>query len=176
MNLFTLRSLTRRDSESFLRSMSFQRSQNRFGAILSIVLLVSMLTSQEILRDFVLCLGADGHVALEPASVTSRTCVMRPVQEPGFDRSLQWSPDNPSLGQHCGPCEDFILSQMSSTYSEPSRFRLGFSNIPQVGMCLPAIFPWPTEYSRSKKSIDRFDQRNPRPSSMSVLHSTILRI
>ncbi len=139
------------------------------------MLLAGLLTGQDMLGDFVLCLGTDGHAALEPATGPGGTCETRSVQDPDRELSLRWSPDNRSLGQHCGPCEDFILARASRTYSEPSRLQFSLGAASQVGMPL-AVLHVSAAHSRSVKPLDRFHHRAPLSSSLIALRSTILLI
>ncbi len=167
-------SLTPLQNRSFSTSMNSETSQNRFAVVLCAVLLAGLLTGQGILRDFVLCLGTDGHVALELATGPGGTCETRSSQEPvRGELSLQWASDN-RLGQHCGPCEDFILARTSPTYSEPSRFQFSVSAASQEP--LAAVFQSSAAHSRSVKPLDRFHHRGPLPSSLIALRSTILLI
>jgi hypothetical protein len=156
--------------------MDLKASLYRFPVLIAVVLLAGMLAGQGVLRDFVLCLGTDGHVALEPAAGLSGTCETRPAQQPDRKLTLQWSPDYRSLGQHCGPCEDFILARSTLTYSKPSRLQSSFGAVSQVGAPLAAMFQLPADSNRSIKHLDHFLHRAPPSSSLSVLRSTILLI
>ena len=167
--------LTRRDNGSFSTSMNSQASQRKFAAILCVVALAGLLAGQGILRDFVLCLGTDGHVALEPAIGPGGTCETRSALEPDRKLTLQWSPDNRSLGQHCGSCEDLIFARTSPTYSEPSRLQFSFRGASQAGMPL-AVVHLPAAHSRSVKLLDRFHHSAPLSSSLISLRSTFLLI
>ena len=156
--------------------MNSKTSPHRSAVILCALLLAGLLTGQDMLGDFVLCLGTDGHAALEPATGPGGTCETRSAQEPDRELSLRWSPHNRSLGQHCGPCEDFILARTSRTYSEPSRLQFNLSAASQVGMPLAAVFHVSAAHSRSVKPLDRFHHRAPLFSSLIALRSTILLI
>ena len=166
--------LTRGDDGSFSSSMKSKASQ-RFATILCAMALAGLLTGQGILRDFVLCLGTDGHVALEPATGPGGTCETRSPRETDRELTFQWSLGNRSPG-HCGPCEDFILARTSPTYFESSRPQLNRSGNSQVGMPLAAVLHLPAAHGRSIKTLDRFHRLTPRSSSLSALRTTILLI
>lgn len=74
-----------------------------------ILLLIGIIASQATLQDFVLCVGADGHVALEAAVGRDRTCETFAVAHPKRAFPVEWLPEEGSRRQHCGVCTDLVL-------------------------------------------------------------------
>lgn len=81
------------------------------------VLLAASLGAQGLLQTFVLCLGADGHVALEATAAPELGCgTLSPaIGQASSSKDLLLGPQQGA--SHCGLCEDAVLSSLDTTYA-----------------------------------------------------------
>ncbi len=84
-----------------------------------IAILIGILIAQSAMQDFVLCRGADGHIALEVSPGPEGTCESQsplPTESPTPQAFLT----SGFALTHCGPCRDVVLAQTdSSFYTRP---------------------------------------------------------
>lgn len=81
-------------------------------------ILIGILITQGTMQGFVLCRGADGHIAIEAASGSERTCEAQAPLSQELP-TLQAFLANGFALTHCGPCRDVALAHDSSFYIKP---------------------------------------------------------
>ena len=81
-----------------------------------IALLVCILTGQGMLHNMVLCLGDDGHVAVEASAGPGQTCAASPAAGAPQHGQVECLSSSALSRLHCGPCQDVSLSPTDGLY------------------------------------------------------------
>ena len=102
---------------------------------------IGILAAQGPMQNFVLCFGADGHIAVETATGPLGNCTNSPVSQTPTPGSLQYLAGQFVLGAHCGACQDIALARTDLRYtprvSAPNQIDAKDSTGPAVVLFLP---------------------------------------
>ena len=151
---------------------SLDRLQHRL-AVGILASFIGIVAAQGPLQHFVLCVGADGHVAIEVASGPQGRCLDLPVS-PTPPGSLQFLAGYFVLDTDCGDCRDLSLTPADALYA-PSVLAPAQSDAktsPELAVVL--VLP-PTFSTRPSRGADPHRQ----PATLSTplhLRSTVLLI
>ena len=136
-------------------------------------LLVGALTGQSMLQDFVLCLGADGHVAVEAGTGPGGTCeTLSAAQKQGWS-TTELRLGAPASGSHCGPCRDLAIVQADSMYMRHPLLQI---DLPAFSPLRPILYTPSGINPRSFHALYPSHTLSAASSSLTYLRSTILLI
>jgi hypothetical protein len=110
-----------------------------------IACLIGILAVQGTMQNFVLCQGADGHVAIEISPGSEGTCEPQSVRPTKPLASRDFLTNGFVLISHCGPCRDFALVGADSFYAPP--FFAQSQNTLTSFTDLPAVLVLPSKPS-----------------------------
>ena len=149
--------------------MRLNALQDRFALTSIAILIAGLLTGQGTLRDFVLCLGVDGHVAIEAAPNALGTCEIPSTSE--MQRQSAGPTKFDGLAQHCGPCQDLMLAEGKvDLFSDPLR---PYSGSPTHNSPIPASL---LAFETDSCLVKLFSPASPRTKLPTILRSTIVLI
>lgn len=151
------------------------RNQLQHGLAMGLMaFFIGILAAQGPMQNFVLCMGADGHMAVESSTGPDGNCLDLPASPTPPQSSLQLLASHLVLDTDCGACRDIALTCTDARYAPavvfaPAHSDAKASAVPVVVLALPAA------YSVQPSGSDPHEQR----ATLSIplhLRSTVLLI